>query len=163
MGVGVQRGANSRAAHEALQRLGPMPLFAMLEQDVCLPPINNGHLSVPGNDGILNVPPDLLLLFPQGQPVPFALGRAVCGFQLPTVNELGLVGGDAAVFAVTPLPARVYAPVCEKSLGPIRSYYTIAEAHFPYQSDRFLETFRKVRRLNRRQLIQKLLKPLTFD
>ena len=148
MGVGVQRGANSRAAHEALQRLGPMPLFAMLEQDVCLPPINNGHLSVPGNDGILNVPPDLLLLFPQGQPVPFALGRAVRGFQLPTVNELGLVGGDAAVFAVTPLPARVYAPVCEKSLGPIRSYYTIAEARSPYRFEFLLRTFCKARRLN---------------
>ena len=34
---------------------------------------------------------------------------------------------------------------------------------FPYQFECLIGTFRKVRPLNRRQLIQKLLKPLAFD
>ena len=34
----------------------------------------------------------MFLLFPQGKPVTFALGRTVRDFQLPTVNKLGLAG-----------------------------------------------------------------------
>ena len=97
--------------------------------------IQNGHLPTPGNDGVHNVPTDLLLLFLQGKPSPFDLGRAVRGFRLPTVNKLGLSGGvdvfvrilsvfalalsaaKNAVLAVTSLFAYVYAPFCEKSLG----------------------------------------------
>ena len=75
--------------------------------------------------------------FPQGKPVPCTLGRAVRGFQLPTVNKLGLACGvdvfirissvfalalsaaKDAVLAVASLFAHVYAPFFEKSLGTI--------------------------------------------